>query len=221
MANKTITERLFTAESRTDSKHILNTCQREVPQTLLDRVEQGCTLETLEELTRKKFDVFKYQTQITIHGLFPALGTRRVGCYVNLTQNKNKSIGVRYTAIDHEKKERLYDRLAMAAGWRVHEDSSAFFAYRCEKLPKDGQAAMEVYKRYKAEAERMDTSLFVGRVDCFLAQEPWGGGLWVYLELHVRCFYEKDFAALFENVSGMTMAEGDARVAAYLDAKRK
>ena len=84
-------ENFFEIAGQKDSKHILNTCNRPVPQEILDEIEKGCSLETLEKLA-KDFDVFKYGTQITIHGIFPETSTKRIGgSYVNLIQNKNNN----------------------------------------------------------------------------------------------------------------------------------
>ena len=54
--------------------------------------------------------------------------------------------------------------------------------------------------RFKEEAERIDTSLFTGNVSCFLAETLFGR--YVVLSIDIRCFYEKNFSRLFENLSG-------------------
>lgn len=45
---------LFSMSGRCDAKHRLNTCQRAVPQEMLDAIEAGCSLEAIEHLTDPK-----------------------------------------------------------------------------------------------------------------------------------------------------------------------
>ena len=210
----------FCLETSYSKKHILNTCNKKVPQEYLDQIENGCSIEQLEKMMAQKFDVFKYKTQITIHGLFSELSTRRIGGYVNLTQNKNKSIGVRYTAIDYKKKTRLYNLLAAADGWSIEENSTTFSIYKMEKLPNIYRNSTEeekqnylseckrIVEKFKSQAERIDRKNFVGHVDCYLSESFFGK--FVVLSVNIMCFYEKDFQKIFENISGKTLSEGQA-----------
>ena len=68
------------------------------------QIEEGVTLETLMELN---VPVYRYQTQLTIHGKMPSLTTQRVAGYKSLVENGNGTIGVRYNAIDAQKKDIL------------------------------------------------------------------------------------------------------------------
>lgn len=217
-------EQFFSIETEYDKKHKLNTCNKQVPLEYLASIEKGCSIEQLEEMMREKFDVFKYKTQITIHGIFPELSTNRIGLYVNLTQNKNKSIGVRYTAIDHDKKERLFCLLSKVSEWRVQENSSQYYICKMEGLPNDWEKnrdkVLEIVRKYEAEAKKIDKSLFVGNVSCYVAQ----GLFYSYmcLVVNICCFYEKNFGKLFENLSGMTLEDGKKKYAAIqAEEKRK
>lgn len=217
-------EKFFDIETSYSKKHKLNTCDKKVPQEYLDQIEKGCSIEQLETMMRNKFDVFKYKTQITIHGIFPELSTRRVGYYVNLTQNKNKSVGVRYNAIDYEKKTRLFGMLAKVSDWHIESNSTKYAIYKMERLPsnwgKNREKIMEILNRYKAEAERIDKSLFVGNVSCYVAQGLFCN--YMVLDVNICCFYEKNFKALFENLSGMTNEEGKTKYASIVaEEKRK
>lgn len=216
-------EKFFDIETHYSKKHKLNTCSRNVPQEYLDQIEKGCSIEHLETMMAKKFDVFKYKTQITIHGVFPALSTRRVGMYVNLTQNQNKSVGVRYTAIDREKKGRLFDMLKTLGLWSIESNSTKYSIYKTERLPNDWkknrEKIMEIVNRYKAEAEKIDRSLFVGNVQCYVGQ-----GLfccYMCLDVNICCFYEKDFERLFENLSGISFAEGKKKYDVIIEEKER
>ena len=105
-------ELLLEKNGKTDSKHILNTCpNKTISDEILNEIENvGVTFERMTELS-KKIDIFRYRTQITIHGIFSELQNNRIGSYKNLFQNKNKSIGVKWDAIDKEKKSFIYEKL--------------------------------------------------------------------------------------------------------------
>ena len=217
-------EKFFSIETEYDKKHKLNTCNKQVPLEYLASIENGCSIEQLEEMMRKKFDVFKYKTQITIHGIFPELSTNRVGWYVNLTQNKNKSIGVRYTAIDHDKKKRLFGLLSKVSEWRVQENSTQYYICKMQVLPNDWEKnrdkVLEIVRKYEAEAKKIDKNLFVGNVSCYVAQGLFRS--YMCLDVNICCFYEKNFEKLFENLSGMTLEDGKERYETIkADEKRK
>ena len=217
-------EKFFSIETEYDKKHKLNTCKKQVPLEYLASIENGCSIERLEEMMRKKFDVFKYKTQITIHGIFPELSTNRVGWYVNLTQNKNKSVGVRYTAIDHEKKKRLFGLLSKVSEWRVQENSTQYYICKMQVLPNDWETnrdkVLEIVHKYENDAKKIDKSLFVGNVSCYVAQGLFHS--YMCLDVNICCFYEKNFENLFENLSGMTLEDGENKYAAIqADEKRK
>lgn len=186
-------ESVLCFDTPTDAKHINNTCTKKVPVELLKAVENGCTLETLEHLA-DRFPVYKYQTQISVHGIFPEMTTNRVGRYVNLCQNKNKSVGIRYTAIDYEKKCRLFNLLRAVDGWSIDSNSTNFSAYKYQ------EATPESYQAAKEAAAKIDSSLFVGRVDCYVLKSIFG--TYVVTELIVNCFYEKNFQFLACSVIG-------------------
>jgi hypothetical protein len=97
-------ETLFTSDSY-DKKNITNKSNVVISHEMLNKIEtDGATYEILQELGTP---VFKYWTQITIHGLFPELHKNWINGYKNLFQNKNLSIGVKYQAIDSLKKQTI------------------------------------------------------------------------------------------------------------------
>lgn len=217
-------EKFFSIETEYDKKHRLNTCKKKVPQEYLTQIENGCSIEQLEEMMRKKFDVFKYGTQITIHGIFPELSTRCIGgYYVNLIQNKNKSVGVRYTAIDYEKKTRLFNALTPITNWSVTQNSSCYLIHKMERLPngceENREKILEIVHKYEAEAKKIDRSLFVGKVSCYIAEYLFR--YYIVLDLDICCFYEKNFRKLFENLSGMTWEEGQKKYEEYQSEKKR
>ena len=183
-----------------DQRHKLNTCNRSFPSDLLRQLEDGCTIETLEKIA-SSFPIFKYRTQITIHGHFPELETSRVGYYTNLFKNENGSLGVRYSAIDAEKKERLANILKYT--WYSKKTSSSFTLSKCKRVERNEVAG--AVESFRKEAERINLNLFVGSV--YTTVTPLWGMYYVNLVVAPLYFYEKNFTALVENLSGMTMTE--------------
>lgn len=217
MANK-ITD-LFKKSSSYDKKHIKNLSTKKVPVALLQAVEKGCSIETLEKLA-KGFPICKYQTQITVHGIFDDPHTRCVGFYVNLTKNKNQSLGIRWTAIDHEKKEKLFRFIKLMDNeWQIKEDSSSF--YMCKMVRVSSQEALQkAQERYQAEVERIDTSLFTGSANVFKLEGLWGI-VYVGLALTIQCFPEGRLWQIAENITGKKKAEILAAEAAKIAEEKK
>lgn len=198
-------EKVFDADSEYASKHKLNTCNNVVGQELLDKIEDGCSLETLEEVA-KGFDIFKYRTQITIHGLFPELSTRCIGRYVNIVQNKNKSVGIRYNAIDHDKKERLYKLICDCTEYRMTENSTTFHISQWIELDTSSEEAFKApIMKAVDEINKIDRKLFYGSVHVYVAR-----GLFITYavkEINIKCFYERNFKTIVEQVCGMSYDE--------------
>lgn len=208
-------EVLQSKDGRYDSKHILNTCTKPVPQTILDAIEDGCTIEALERAA-KDFDIFKYKTQITIHGLFPNLSTQRIGEYKNLVRNKNLSVGIRYSAIDCEKRERMMNKLSYF-GWRYHRTSTEQFFY----IEKHCVTNVEFVKAFGSLTEKLntiDTSLFNGNAFISKGILPYLGIIVVRLSVNINSIYEKDLESSVVNLCGCKdMNEVNTKIQALKD----
>ena len=217
MANK-ITD-LFKKSSSYDKKHIKNLSTKKVPAALLQAVEEGCSFETLEKLA-KGFPICKYQTQITVHGIFDDPSTRCVGLYVNLTKNKNQSLGIRWTAIDHDKKEKLFSYIKLMDNeWHIQEDSSSFYMRKMVRVSTPTEL-QKVQERYQTEVEKIDTSLFTGGAKVFKLEGLWGI-TYVGLSLVIQCFPEGSFWQIAENITGKKKAEILAAEAAKIAEEKK
>lgn len=216
-------ENIFSLYTEFSKKHKLNTCNKSVPVETLTKIENGCTLEELESLIGKSFPIYKYRTQITIHGVFPELTTNRVGGYVNLVQNQNLSVGVKYSAIDYSKKKRLFDMLQVVSGYFVQHNSQRFSVYKLEYLPNNWRENKEQIKaivdKYKDFADKINKDLFFGGVSCYIGSD--GFRYFVVLDIDIKCFYEKNFRALFENLSGLSFEVGEQRYKEFIDKKNK
>ena len=152
-----IHEKLETLECRRDNlaRRVLNVAPDSVANITQEQISNGITLETLAGLN---VPVLRYDTQVTIHGLMPALREDAE----NVTRNQNGSIGIRYAAIDAPKKELLYRcSRVVKTGWHVHRNSSTFCVYR-EFLVTDEEKRL-AQKLATLEALRsVPTNLFFG-----------------------------------------------------------
>jgi hypothetical protein len=83
---------LFSKDSGFDTPKKINRSAEIVPKEILEEIENGITYETLNSIN---LPVFKYKTQITIHGLFDQLTKNYIGSYKSIFQNANKSIGIK------------------------------------------------------------------------------------------------------------------------------
>lgn len=217
MANK-VTD-LFKKSSLYDKKHIKNLSTKKVPAALLQAVEKGCSFETLEKLA-KGFPICKYQTQITVHGIFDDPSTRCVGFYVNLTKNKNQSLGIRWTAIDHEKKEKLFSYIKLMDNeWHIQEDSSSFYMRKMVRVTSH-EELLKVQERYQAEVDKIDVNLFTGSANVFKLEGLWGI-TYVGLALVIQCFPEGRFWQIAENITGKKKSEILAAEAAKMVEEKK
>lgn len=101
-------EKYESAGLSTDSKarRRLNVAGGKRANISAESLERGVTIEELENIG---VPVYRYQTQVTIHGELPGLNKERVAGYKCLVQNQNGTIGVRYVAIDAEKKKFIYN----------------------------------------------------------------------------------------------------------------
>jgi hypothetical protein len=87
-------------------------------------IESGVTLERLSDIG---VPVFKYSTQVTIHGRVPDFDpASRPGGYKSIFANANGTLGVRYVAIDSAKKTQIVDaaRLAVDRKWTTNYNST-------------------------------------------------------------------------------------------------
>lgn len=195
---------LFEKVSVYDSKHIKNLSKKKVPQQLLEAVENGCSYETLLQLA-KGYPVCKYQTQITVHGIFNDLGTRRVGVYVNLCKNKNQSLGIRWSAIDYNKKDELFSNIrTVDRAWHIVKNSQQFYLEQMVRV-KDQDEYNRTLAVFKQNAASIDTSLFTGSVSAYGMMDVWGR-VYVVLNVVVNCFPLQNMQKITENITGKDAA---------------
>lgn len=213
------TEELFSREYLCDKKHKLNTSPKNIPESILNEIERdGLTLERIEELTKKGFDIYKYSTQITLHGVCEELErSGRLGGYKCLALNKNKSIGIKWIAVDRAKKSRIINMLA-ECGWDAENNSTSYHPTRIKRV-NDAAEAMTVASEWKADIERIDHTLFYGTSDIYLARSVWGG-VYVICNLIVNGIKESNVDRLIEQATGKSIAEIESIRAARLEKEK-
>lgn len=164
----------FFETSNYDSKNITNKGTQVIPQAALEKIEsEGATLEFLQEL---KAPIFKYKTQITIHGLFPELKNNYLGGYKSIFQNKNLSIGVKWNAVDYTKKKEIYGTITRyCKGWNTQRNSTDYYIYKTSKYFKTKDEYKEILESTKAELTHIDNKLFYGNCGVYLSQHPYAG----------------------------------------------
>ncbi len=135
-------EEIMSDEVNFDTRKGLNRSEKVVPKDIVEEIEtKGISLERLESLG---LPIFKYQTQITVHGVFEGVGSGRVGGYKNLLSNQNQTLGIKYNAIDLEKKKIISKALRLDREFNQPENS---FASRMDSR------GFEIYKRKRAESK--------------------------------------------------------------------
>jgi len=197
-----------------DTRKALNRGSEKIPQELVNKIEnRGITIEELDELT---VPVFKYKTQITIHGIFDGDFNTRVGGYKSLMLNQNKSLGVRYTAIDAGKKKTIEDAIAYMKlngekpKWHVSKDSTGFSLYHIKPVTK------ETLEQVRDEMKQLFDNIppnFIGDKYAYFQRTLWGGVQAVVM-IHLNAIYEKDVFKMIDFVTdGYIKSDTDLKTA--------
>ena len=154
-----------------DSKNKTNKSpEKEFEKDILQKIEKGITLEFLEEISEKrKVKIFKYKTQITIHGVFPDFGALETFGYKNIIQNQNKSIGVKWNTIDEEKRRKIAEKF-WVFGFRYSQNSLES-RFTISKIF-DSETRAEKLRELKEIFDSIDTSLFFGKKEILEIRSP-------------------------------------------------
>ena len=154
------------------ARRVLN-ISTSVAQITADELENGVTLEKLSTIG---VPVFRYQTQVTIHGRLPDFNPEtRPGGYKAVFKNGNGSIGVKYCAVDLPKKLALTEATGFThkvRGWYAHRDSTGF------QLQRGFEGDREAAETCLREVPR---DLFIG--SAYGCRHPWTGAFYVVVEV--------------------------------------
>ncbi len=177
------------------SRRRLNTAPDKIADITLKEIEQGITIERLESLN---VPVYQYGTQITIHGIFNNIpDDLYVAGYKSVVLNGNKSLGVKYVAIDGGKKQLLCEvsRYAQDRHWHISIDSkgcTAFKAFMSANRDDDLKRAKECYNSTPDD-------LYIGYKEVGSLILGYGYGIL----LHIGAIYERNLWPLIGALTGI------------------
>lgn len=160
-----------------------------VQDDVIEKINSGeMTCEMIDELA-KKYTIFMYQSQITIHGEFDDVKIKRIGMYRNVFLNGNLSLGVKYSAIDTQKikliKEEIYhiNQHSTNKGrkFRFIENSTDRVFRISENLKKE--TAKEQIEKYLKYLEEISEVKIYGYVSVYRQPLLYGGSD-IVLDVH-------------------------------------
>lgn len=178
---------IFKEESGFDKRKKINRSEKEVSLKDLNNIEDGINIEELEKLN---LPIFKYRTQITIHGNFDVT-SHRISGYKMIFQNKNKSLGVKWNAIDFKKKKYIYNKLKKI-GYSVKLDSSSYYAQKVLDFNEEN------YNKLIKEYKDINDNLIVGTKEIFKASIPLIG-TYIVLRINIRSIREDNINKFLES----------------------
>jgi len=190
------------------ARRVLNTAPKQAANVTLEEIEQGVTIERLESLN---VPVYLYGGQVTIHGIFKDMpDSLVVAGYKSIMLNKNKSLGVKYVAIDGSKKQLLLDTSRLVKSergkWVVYKSSKGFEAM---KLFTDKQKAIDCY-------QSTPDNLYIGNKR--IAALVYGGFIVI---LYIGAIYQHNVWKLISTLTGIESQSDADIVKSELEAKRK
>lgn len=204
MKKKTVITDLFTEDSKEFDTPKKNNRSQDFTFTeafMQNLKEAGLTFEMLKEI-EGKVEVFKYRTQITIHGKFPETQVTRIFGYKNCVRNENGSLGIRYNAVDVKKKKELHEMLS--------------FVSKHKKMPLPGlrrnssEMVFEMESRKFEVVKKMydciNTSLFYGRKYLYKAAHPLFG-IYYVVQINIGVIEQSKLLDIFTNWTGMSLEE--------------
>jgi hypothetical protein len=196
-------EQLFSADALCDSKHKLNTTNKQIPLSVVSEIERkGLTI-------KSGYDIYKYKTQITLHGICEVLSQKgRLDNYKCLTLNKNQSIGIRWIAIDRLKKREIVNKLRYF-GWSNVDSSTELFPSKCKRYSSREEAINQCIE-WNKELQRLDKSLFFGDYSIYIGYYySW----YACCDMHINGIYAKNVDKVIEQLAGKTMSEINTHIA--------
>lgn len=209
-------EKLFENKFNYDKKHKLNTSPKELPLSIIENINKGITLEQLNELSVKGFDIYKYSTQITIHGICNDLTDNNVCRYNSLILNKNKSLGVKWIAVDTEKKNEICTKLEYF-GWTTNHTSLKFnpSLIKCSDNVADAKKQCNVLKTI---IDNIGENMFYGSYNIYMGEIF--GRYYSVLDLFINGVKKENVTPLIEKIIGMDIDTINSKIES-IEAERK
>lgn len=204
---------VITTENYTtnDHKHILNLSPENCKiNDVIQYMDSHCYGIDSDNVGDLKLPVCFYQTQMTIHGIFNDFDPffLKVKGYKSIIQNKNKSIGVRYVAIDSHKRDFIIKYLSLFGIKRKRSSTDDYF-YSLTVIS-DKTDVKAVIDGYQVIKKRMDTikDKIDGRCNIKIVSMPYYGKF-VLLEFSINMIRQEDVILVTEALCGKTIKELD------------
>lgn len=213
---------LLSERTNYDTRKVINRSDKIISPEIMRQIEdRGITSEELNDLS---VPIFKYRQQVTLHGHFDDMQTwGRIGHYKCLVRNRNETLGIKYHAIDFEKKSAIYSCLRAGASFKIDKDSSQWFAYIASPTAKTRAEAMINAERLTAQRDKIDTSLFTGEARVSLHVSSWGGmvlGYFAALVVEVLALPADNVDRAILNITGRDRLSIEADIRAKEEAER-
>ncbi len=200
----------FSCKKDDKARRVLNVAPDSVARISAEQLEGGIALEAFAEIG---VPVFRYQTQITIHGKLPDFDeAAKPGGYKAVFRNGNGSIGVRYSAIDGAKKQLIARAVeAKREKWRGSVRSDGLTL----------QAAFNYEQRAEAIAFAMSAKPLAEMVygSLYGLTLPYGAGFVVCL--YVGAIPAENLWQFIQAVSGISCESDLLALEAAIEAKRE
>jgi hypothetical protein len=139
-----------------DTPKKLNRSAKSVPSEFIEAVEAGEVKSEMIKQIEKAFPIFTYQSCLTIHGNLPQIERTRIGGYKNVIQNKNGSLEIRWSAIDHQSKKTISHCLRYAEKWNARETSTHGIYFEKTEKAETREEAIEKLKAMNRECENLN-----------------------------------------------------------------
>lgn len=184
-----------------DTPKKLNRSGKDIPQQIIEDLENGIfTAEMIEELG-KQFPIFHYRTCITIHGNWQDIDRTRIGGYKNVHQNQCRSLEVYYSAIDRDKiKEICHMKAGLKCNFRYMENSTDRVFRWSQTINKANYQAIR--EQMEPVAKSLVNLPIYGYINLYIAQGLWSNSL--NLDIHPLAIKQENVKEFTLSLLGMT-----------------
>lgn len=199
---KTI-EDILSVNGKQDNKHKKNAnSDKKIPFSLLDDIDEGITSEKIEELIDDGYNIYRYFTQITLHGICNNFSNDRFGYYKNINLNKNGSLGIKWNAIDINKKKRI-GQILKYFNFGYCRDSKGD-TYTMSKRVDDGNY-MTILNEFKNIINRVNKDIFFGNM--YIQKINLYGHVNIYFTIYLNGILEKNINEFIEQILNLNIDE--------------
>lgn len=172
-----------------DTPKRLNRSESDIPIEVIDKLESGVFTSEMVDTLAGSYPIYRYRTQITIHGNWNYTGSGRIGVYSNVFKNQNESLGVKYSAIDRGKIKDIVNCLRLIkSGFGFTERSNERHFYYRETFNKE--TFVEKKLRFEGIVSLLQDCKAYGSVCLFIYSVY--GIFYIEININLMAIYEND-----------------------------